>query len=92
MKAAYAKLHDKGFEILGISFDQNKDTLLSFLKEKQMPWPQYCEGQGWQNRFGKEFGIDSIPTMWLVDKKGILRDQEAREGLAGKIEKLLAEP
>jgi len=92
VKAAYAKLHDKGFEILGISFDQNKDTLLSFLKAKEMPWPQYFDGQGWQNRFGKEFGIDSIPTMWLVDKKGNLRDQEAREGLAGKIEKLLAEP
>ena len=43
----------------------------------------------WQ--FGTEFGIDSIPTMWLVDRKGNLRDIEAREDLAGKVEKLLAE-
>ncbi len=92
VKAAYAKLHGQGFEILGISFDQDKDALTKFLKEKEMTWPQYFDGEGWKNRFGQEFGIDGIPTMWLVDKKGVLRDQEARDGLAEKVEKLLAEP
>jgi hypothetical protein len=37
------------------------------------------------------FGIDSIPAMWLVDKKGVVRDLSAREGLADKVEKLLEE-
>jgi len=92
VKAAYAKLHEKGFEIVGISFDQNKETLEKFLKEKEMTWPQYFDGLGWKNKFGQEFGIDSIPRMWLVDKKGVLRDMEGRQDLEKKVEKLLAEP
>lgn len=91
VKAAYDKLHEKGFEIVGISFDQQKDKLESFVKREKMAWPQYFDGKGWGNKFGQEFGIQSIPSMWLVDKKGNLRDMNARPGLAEKVEKLLAE-
>ncbi len=91
VKATYEKLHDKGFEIVGISFDQEKDALEKFVKEKAMPWPQYFDGKGWENKFGKEFGISGIPAMWLVDKKGNLRDLSGREGLEEKVEKLLGE-
>ena len=91
VKAAYAKLHDQGFEIVGISFDQEKDALEGFVKKREMPWPQYFDGEGWQNKIGQEFGIMSIPAMWLVDKQGNLRDLEARDGLEAKVEKLLTE-
>jgi len=89
--AAYEKLHPKGFEIVGISFDEDKEALQKFVAKQKMPWPQYFDGKGWQNKFGQEFGINSIPAMWLVDKKGNLRDTNGREDLAGKVEKLLAE-
>jgi thiol-disulfide isomerase/thioredoxin len=91
VKEAYEKLHPKGFEIVGLSFDQDKSALENFVKSKEMPWPQYFDGEGWGNKFGKEFGINSIPAMWLVDKKGLLREQNARADLEGKVEKLLAE-
>ncbi len=39
----------------------------------------------------KEFEVFEIPTLWLVDKKGFLREIDVREGLADKVEKLLAE-
>ena len=91
VKAAYEKLHPKGFEIVGISFDEDKDKLESFVKKKEMTWPQYFDGKGWENKFGKDFGIHSIPTMWLVDKKGNLRDVNARGELEEKVAKLLAE-
>ncbi len=91
VKATYEQLQPKGFEIVGISFDSDKGKLESFVKEKGMPWPQYFDGKGWKNEFGVKYGINSIPSMWLVDKKGILRDMNARQGLAGKVEKLLAE-
>ncbi len=91
VKAAYDKFHSKGFEIVGISFDQDKSQLDHFVSREKMAWPQFFDGQGWSNKFGVEFGINSIPAMWLVDKKGNLRDAEAREDLAGKVEKLLAE-
>lgn len=91
VKAAYATLHAQGFEILGISFDQDKEELESFVKKKGMTWPQYFDGRGWQSKYAQEFGISSIPSMWLVDTKGILRDLNAREDLAAKVGKLLAE-
>jgi thiol-disulfide isomerase/thioredoxin len=91
--AAYKKLHAKGFEIVGISFDRDgdKEKLVSFTKEKNMTWPQYFDGKFWQNEFGQKYGINSIPTMWLVNKKGMVVDTNGRENLAEKVEKLLAE-
>ena len=84
--AAYKKYHDQGFEIIGISLDQNKDALLKFTKENGMVWPQYFDGQGWQNKISTANGIDSIPAMWLVGKDGLIASTNAREDLAGQIE------
>jgi len=89
--ATFEKLHPRGFEIVGISFDEDQGALEKFVAKNKMPWPQFFDGQGWKNKFGQEFGINSIPAMWLVDKKGMLRDLNAREDLAGKVEKMLAE-
>ena len=91
VKEAYEKLHGKGFEVVGISLDQKKDALQKFVSSQKMEWPQYFDGFGWTNKLAKEFSIESIPAMWLIDKKGVLRDVNARNGLSGKIEKLLAE-
>jgi len=91
VKAAYEKLHAKGFEIVGVSFDEDKGKLEKFVAGEKMPWPQYFDGKGWENKFGQEFGIQSIPAMWLVDKKGNLRDMNSRDGLADKVERMLAE-
>jgi thiol-disulfide isomerase/thioredoxin len=91
VKATYDKLHAKGFEIVGISFDSDEARLKAFTTAQKMEWPQYFDGKGWQNEFGAKYGIQSIPTMWLVDKEGKLRDVEAREHLEAKVEKLLAQ-
>jgi thiol-disulfide isomerase/thioredoxin len=92
VKQAYAELHDKGFEILGISFDSEKQALERFVKKEGVNWPQYFDGKGWGNELGARFGINSIPSMWLVDKKGVLRDMNARTDLVDKVKKLLQEP
>jgi thiol-disulfide isomerase/thioredoxin len=91
VKLAYEQLHPKGFEIIGISFDREKDKLLKFVQDKAMEWPQYFDGKQWENKFGVEYGINSIPAMWLVDKKGKLRLMDARGRLADRVEALLAE-
>src|ERR1700712_1680286 len=66
VKATYEKLHGKGFEIVGISFDSDQAKLESVTAAQKMPWPQYFDGKGWHNQFGEKFGIRSIPTMWLI--------------------------
>lgn len=91
VKETYAKYRAKGFEIIAISFDKEKSDLTKFIAEEKMTWPQYFDGLGWENKLGQKFEISSIPTVWLVDKKGVLRELNAGSGLVAKVEKLLAE-
>jgi len=89
--SAYRKLHDKGFEIVGISLDRSKEQMLEFAKDKGMTWPQYFDGRVWDNTVATRFGIEGIPAMWLVDKQGRVRTTEANDNLEAEITKLLAE-
>ena len=91
VKKTYAKFHEKGFEIIGISLDQSRDKLSKFVEKEKMPWPQHFDGQGWKNEYAVKYGIQGIPVMWLIDKKGNLVDMKARGGLDEKVEKFLAE-
>jgi thiol-disulfide isomerase/thioredoxin len=69
MKVAYEEWHDEGFEILGISFDQEnmEEKINEFLKEKEMPWPQIYEGKTWDTTLGKMHDVSGIPFVLLVD-------------------------
>ncbi len=89
--AAYQKLHDKGFEIVGISLDQDKDALTRFTAANGMTWPQFFDGKGWKNEISSGYGIQAVPAMWLVNKKGYVVTTNGRADLEGQIEKLLAE-
>ena len=91
VRATYEKLTAKGFEIIGLSFDEKKPALTQFVAKERLAWPQYFDGKGWQNQYAVEYGISSIPAKWLVDKSGNLRDLNGREDLAKKVEQLLAE-
>ncbi len=88
---AYKELHPKGFEIVGISLDSDKAKLEAFVKERGMEWPQYYDGKGWQNEVSTKYGINSIPAMWLLNKKGMVVSTNARGGLEEQVAKLLSE-
>jgi thiol-disulfide isomerase/thioredoxin len=89
--AAYQKYHDKGFEVIGISLDKSKDAMLRVAAQKGMTWPQYFDGKAWNNEISSGFQIRQIPTMWLVNKNGLVATTEARANLDAEIAKLLAE-
>lgn len=91
---AYEKFHDRGFEVLGISFDKEgmEPKLQEFTKKKNMPWPQVYDGKFWNAAVGKLYGIHSIPRMMLVDgDTGTILDDDSLRGeaLAPAIEKAL---
>ncbi|MBB5034710.1 TlpA family protein disulfide reductase [Prosthecobacter vanneervenii] len=87
----YQELHEKGFEVVGISLDQDKAELEAFLKEKGMEWPQYFDGKGAENELFVKYKLESIPTAWLLNKKGVVASKTAFEGLEEQVKKLLAE-
>jgi peroxiredoxin len=75
---AYEAYHSKGFEIIGISLDQDEKKLASFTKEKNMTWPQYFDGLVWQNKLAVKYGINSIPATFLLDGQGTIIGRDLR--------------
>jgi thiol-disulfide isomerase/thioredoxin len=69
MKKAYEENHENGFEILGISFDQEnmEEKVKGFLEKNEMPWSQIYEGKYWETSLGKMHDVSGIPFVLLVD-------------------------
>ncbi|MEI9998272.1 MAG: TlpA disulfide reductase family protein [Verrucomicrobiota bacterium] len=89
----YKKYHPQGFEIVGVSLDQEKGAMESFAKKAGMTWPQYFDGQIWDNKVSSGFGIDQVPQMWLLDKKGMLvATASSVDQVAGQVGELLKAP
>ena len=67
--SAYNEYHPQGVEILGISLDQPgaADMVKNVTGEKGMTWPQVYDGKFWQAAVAQKYGIDSIPSAFLVD-------------------------
>ncbi len=89
---AYKGLHAKGLEIIGISLDQDKGLVKAVTGAYGMAWPQYFDGKGWQNAIAKRFGISSIPRMFLVNRKGMVIDDDVARPARDEIEKAVAAP
>jgi len=85
---SYRKFRGKGFEIIGISTDENKEILTTFVKARGIQWPQYLDEK---RAISDRWQIPGLPTMWLVDKKGFLVNMDAQNNLEGNVEKLLAQ-
>jgi len=89
--ANYKKLHARGFEIIGVSLDSEREKLDAFLKKTDgMVWPQYFDGLGWQNKLAGKYGVQSIPFTVLVGKDGKIIGTDLRgEALGAAVEKAL---
>jgi len=92
VKKVYEKYKDKGFDIIGISLDSDETSLRNYLNENEIPWRQVFSGKGWQSPVAQQYGIYSIPNMWLIDKEGKLLSNKARgEKLESMVAKALKE-
>jgi peroxiredoxin len=90
---SYAKHHSQGFDIIGVSLDDNQQRLSAFTQKMNVPWPQICDGQGMDGKLAVQCGIYVIPTNWLLDGQGIIigrnlrgdqLEQAVAKALAGK--------
>jgi peroxiredoxin len=66
---AYAKFRAKGLEALGVSVDYPNfaDGLKAFIKKNRIGFEHIYEGKVWQASLAVQYGITSIPTLYLVD-------------------------
>jgi len=65
---AYQQYNKKGFDILGCSFDKDREKWLKAIKDDKLSWHHVSDLQGWANAAGKLYGINSIPANVLLDK------------------------
>jgi peroxiredoxin len=87
--AAYKKYHDKGFEILGVSFDESKERWLKAIEDDGLTWSHVSDLKGWGNAVGKIYGVRSIPHSVLIDKEGVIIAKDLRgEELHEKLEEI----
>lgn len=91
LKDAYAKYSSKGFEILGVSLDQDRESWLKAIKEEQMNWLHVSDLKYWNNEVARLYDINSIPANFLVDcKTGLIVGKGLRgEALERKLADLL---
>ena len=85
----YSKYKTKGFEILGVSLDEEKEKWKSAIKKDKITWLQVNDpAGGWETRTAQAWGIMALPTSYLIDKNGKLVAMD----LEGKVlEKALKE-
>jgi len=89
--AVYNKYHAQGFEIIGVTLDQDQSSVANFTKEANMTWPEHFEGTGWDNTLVAKYGVVAIPDNILVDAQGhVLGRALTGDALAQTVAKALA--
>lgn len=87
--AAYNKYHDKGFDVLGVSFDTDRTAWLAAIEKDGLTWTHVSDLQGWGNAAGELYSIAFIPQNALIkDGKIVARNLEG-EALMQEIEEKL---
>ena len=87
---AYAKYKNKGFEIYGVSLDQDKDRWVEAIAKDGITWPQVSDLKHWSSEAAKLYNVQSIPYTVLVDKEGNIIAKNLRgEELEKKIAEVL---
>ena len=66
----YQKYNQKGFEVLSVSLDSNRDRWLAAIEKDNMTWHHISDLGGWGNSAAKLYGVRSIPRTFLVDPEG----------------------
>ncbi|MCI5709768.1 MAG: AhpC/TSA family protein [Prevotella sp.] len=86
---AYNTYHQKGFDVIGVSFDNNKEAWKKAITRLQMPWHHMSDLKGWGCAASAAYNIKGIPANILVDKNGKIVGKNLRgEDLQNKLAEL----
>lgn len=90
VKAAYEAYNKKGFGIVGVSLDNNKDAWMASIASLGMEWAQLSDLKGWNCEGAKLYGVNSIPATVLVAQDGTILARNIRgEAIQEKLAELL---
>ena len=83
---------EKGFTIYSVSLDANRNSWMAAIAKDGLRWPYHVSDlKYWSSEAGMKYGVQSIPTNWLIDGRGVIIAKDLRgDDLAAKLESLLA--
>lgn len=87
VKAAYEQFHELGFDIVGVSVDQDEAAWLQAVEDDELPWTQVRDAD---NTVSESYLIYYIPSNFLFDQNGTMVAKGLRgDDLAAKLSELL---
>jgi peroxiredoxin len=87
---AYDAFHAQGFEIVGVSLDNDKEAWVKAIADLKMPWPQMSDLKGWESAAAQTYHVQSIPANVLVNAEGKIVAKDLRgEDLYNKVQELI---
>lgn len=90
MRAAYERFHDRGFEIYGVSYDEDGAAWRAMIEAERMNWVHVSALRGWNCPTQPLYGVDAIPRNCLIDRHGNIVAKNLRgEALAQKLGELM---
>ena len=72
------KYAGKDVVILGVSLDKDLEQWKSYISDEQMDWTHVADGLYWNNAVAVKYQIESIPSVWIIDKNGKIAAKELR--------------
>ena len=82
----YERFKDRGFEVVAISLDANRDALEKYLEKEALPWVCLHEKDSKvRNPTAREVGLRAIPTCILIDRTGKVISVQARGAYLGQL-------
>lgn len=92
LKRAYDKFHSRGFELFGVSVDNDNDKWLDAIRKKGMNWVHVSDLNGFDNLASTDYGVQRIPANFLIDAKGTIVARDLRgDALHKKLGELLGQ-
>jgi thiol-disulfide isomerase/thioredoxin len=85
VKSNYELYHDRGFEVVSVSVDDDRAALEEFIKKDPKPWVTLHDGPWSDNKVATYYGVMGIPTVILVDKEGKVVSTYARGAELGRL-------
>lgn len=88
--AMYNELHSKGLNIIGVSLDENGDKWKEAIAADKLTWNQISNLQGWKEPIAQQYGVKSIPAVFILDAEGKIVATDLRgDALKQKVKELL---
>ncbi len=88
----YNKYNKKGFEIVGVSLDEDNALWKKAVKEDKLSWIQVCDFKKWESSSAQTYMIKEVPSNILIDREGkIIAFNLSTEELAMQLKELTAE-